>query len=233
MRIAQVLPTTLIDYPDRVAALVFVPGCSFRCPFCHNSELVLPQKIAALTLIPENDLHYFLRERASFLDAVVITGGEPTLDDDLPRFIKRVKRLGLLVKLDTNGSRPDVVERLLDEDLLDYVAMDVKAPPDRYDALCGTRVDLAAIRRSIALLIEQAPDYEFRTTVAPTLTEADVRAIADLIAGARRYILQRFVVPEGKGLVDAAWQERPALPQDVLETLWSEIKDRFADGGVR
>ena len=109
MKIAQLLPTTLIDYPGKVAALAYTAGCNFRCPFCHNSELVLPEKIQTMPLIPENDILYFLRERGNFLDALSITGGEPTLHDDLPRFIKRVKQLGLLVKLDTNGSRPEVL----------------------------------------------------------------------------------------------------------------------------
>jgi len=233
MKIAHLLPMTLIDYPDRVAALVFTPGCPFRCPFCHNAELVLPEKTAALPLIPENDLFYFLRERAGFLDAVVITGGEPTLHDDVSRVIRRVKQLGLLVKLDTNGSRPEVLEALLDEGLLDYVAMDVKAPLERYSELCGTPVDREAIRRSIDLIIKRAPDYEFRTTAAPTITAADVRAIADLIGGAKRYILQPFVVPAGKDLVDPVWRDKPALSQSALRAVWTEVQDRFEDGGVR
>jgi len=233
MQIAHVLPTTLVDYPDRVAALVFTPGCSFRCPFCHNSELVLPERIAALPLIPENDLVYFLRERAGFLDAVVITGGEPTLQSSLSAVMQRVKRLGLLVKLDTNGSRPEVLEALLDERLLDYVAMDIKAPLERYRELCGTTVDLGAIRRSIDLIKTRAPDYEFRTTAAPTLTQDDIRAIAGLIDGAKRYILQPFVVPQGKDLVDPAWRDKPALSQDALRSVWNAIRDRFEDGGVR
>lgn len=233
MKIAHLLPMTLIDYPGRVAAVAFAPGCTFRCPFCHNSELVLPEKTASLELIPENDVFYFLAERRGFLDAVVLSGGEPTLNGDLPHFIKRVKQLGLLVKLDTNGSRPDVVEQLLDARLLDYAAMDVKAPLDRYDALCGTPVDPSAIRRSIALLIERAPDYEFRTTAAPTLGAADITAIADLLSGAKRYVLQRFISPEEKTLVDPTWEGRPALSEATLHQVWDGIKNRFADGGVR
>jgi pyruvate formate lyase activating enzyme len=233
MKIAHLLPTTLIEYPGKVAALVYTPGCDFRCPFCHNAELVLPEKIPSLQLIPETELFYFLRERGNFLDALSITGGEPTLHDDLPRFIERVKQMGLLVKLDTNGVRPDVLEGLLKNRLLDYVAMDIKGPAARYSELAGVNVDLDAIERSIRLIIDRAPDYEFRTTVAPTLATEDIREAIKLINGAKRYFLQRFVVPAGKDLVDAAWGNRTALSEAGLRTAWMEIKGRFADGGVR
>jgi len=233
MKIAQLLPTTLIDYPNKVAALAYTAGCNFRCPFCHTSELVLPEKMEKMQLIPENDVLYFLRERGNFLDALSITGGEPTLHDDLPRFIKRVKQLGLLVKLDTNGSRPEVLEELLHNHLLDYVAMDVKGPAVRYSELAGVRVDLAAIRRSIKLIMEYAPDYEFRTTVAPTITPEDIEDTVELIQGAKRYFLQAFVVPEGKDLVDPTWNEKSALSKTELEGVWEKIKGNFPDGGVR
>ncbi len=129
MRIAHILPTTLIDYPRKVAALIYTPSCNFRCPFCHNPELVLPERIALLNPIPEDRVLALLAERKGFLDALAITGGEPTLHHDLSRFIGEVKRLGYLVKLDTNGSHPEVLAGLFDAGLLDYVAMDVKAPP--------------------------------------------------------------------------------------------------------
>ncbi len=233
MKIAQILPTTLIDYPNRVAALIYTPLCNFRCPFCHNSELVLPEKIRKLQLIPENDILYFLREREKFLDALCITGGEPTLQEDLSRFIKRVKQLGLLVKLDTNGSHPEVLKELFDNHLLDYVAMDVKGPANRYDELAGVHIDLDAVRRSIKLIIEQAPDYEFRTTVAPTITVEDIEATVELVEGAKRYFLQQFVVPTDKDLVDPSWNEKSALSKKELETVWERIKENFLAGGAR
>ena len=233
MKIAQLLPTTLIDYPGKVAALAYTAGCNFRCPFCHNSELVLPEKIQTMQLIPENDVLYFLRERGNFLDALSITGGEPTLHDDLPRFIKRVKQLGLLVKLDTNGSRPEVLKELFDDHLLDYVAMDIKGPASRYDDLAGGYVDLDAIRRSIKLIMDHAPDYELRTTVAPTITPEDIENTVKLVLGAKRYFLQAFVVPEGKDLVDPSWNGKTALSKTELEGVWERIKGNFSDGGVR
>ena len=233
MKIAQILPTTLIDYPNRVAALIYTPLCNFRCPFCHNSELVLPEKIRELQLIPENDILYFLREREKFLDALCITGGEPTLQDDLPRFIEWVKRIGLLVKLDTNGSRPEVLKELFDNHLLDYVAMDIKGPTNQYDELAGVHVDLDAVRRSIKLIIDRAPDYEFRTTAAPTITTKDIEDTVELVQGAKRYFLQQFVVPTDKDLVDPAWNEKTALSKTELEAVWERIKGNFSDGGVR
>lgn len=233
MKIAQILPTTLIDYPNRVAALIYTPLCNFRCPFCHNSELVLPEKIRKLQLIPENDILYFLREREKFLDALCITGGEPTLQDDLPRFIEWVKRIGLLVKLDTNGSRPEVLKELFDNHLLDYVAMDVKGPAKRYSELAGVHVDLDAVRHSVKLIMDRAPDYEFRTTVAPTITVEDIEDTVALVQGAKRYFFQTFVTPTDKDLVDPAWNEKTALSKTELEAVWERIKGNFSDGGVR
>ena len=233
IKIAHLLPTTLIDYPSKVAALAYTAGCNFRCPFCHNSELVLPEKIQTMQLIPEKDVLYFLRERENFLDALSITGGEPTLHDDLPRFIKRVKQLGLLVKLDTNGSRPEVLKELFDNHLLDYVAMDVKGPATRYSELAGVQVDLDAIRRSIKLIMKNAPDYEFRTTVAPTITAKDIENTVELVEGAKRYFLQAFVVPEGKDLVDPTWNGKTGLSKTELEGVWKRIEENFPDGGVR
>jgi len=233
MRIAQLLPTTLIDYPGKVAALIYTPSCNFRCPFCHNPELVLPERIAALRLIPEEEVLSLLRQRRGFLDALAITGGEPTLHRDLPRFIREVKRIGYLVKLDTNGSNPDVLAGLFDEGLLDYVAMDVKGPEGMYPKIVGVPVDTDAIDRSIRLIEGRAPDYEFRTTVAPGLRREDIGAIVDWIKGARRYFLQRFTVPEDKGLVDPYFIDRKALSEVELRAIWSDISGSFRDGGVR
>ncbi len=233
MKIASVSPTTLIDYPDRVAALVYTAGCNYRCPFCHNAELVLPEKIRKLPLILEKEVFKLFKEQQEFLDGIVITGGEPAVQPDLARFIERAKKLNYLVKLDTNGSRPEVLEQLLEAQLVDYVAMDLKGPPARYDELAGVHVDLDAIEQSICLIIEQAPDYEFRTTIAPTMTLRDIEATAALVSGAKRYILQRFVAPHGKDLVDPSWKGKVALSEGELHTLWEAIKDNFSEGKVR
>ena len=211
MKIASISKTTLIDYPGHVAALIFTVGCNYRCPFCHNSELVLPEKSRELSLIFENDIFDVLKERQGFLDGVVITGGEPTIQSDLNRFIERAKKLSFLVKLDTNGSRPEILEALLEAQLLDYVAMDLKGPVARYNELAGVRVALDAIERSIRLIIDQAPDYEFRTTAAPPMTAEDIIDTVPLITGAKRYFLQQFVAPQDKDLVDPTWKGKTAL----------------------
>jgi len=233
VEIAHLVPTSLLDYPDRVAAVLFTVGCNFRCPFCHNPELVLPGRVRDLPLLSQEEVLRVLAERKGFLDGLVLTGGEPTLQPDLREFVAEVKRLGLLVKLDTNGSRPDVLEDLLAAGLVDYLAMDVKAPLSRYSELAGVPVDRSAIGRSIRLVRERAPDYEFRTTVAPTLTWEDLQAIARGIAGARRYVLQPFVVPQGKTLIDPAWGEMAALSGPELKAVWERISAEFLGGGVR
>lgn len=222
--------TTLVDYPGKVAATLFTVGCDFRCPFCHNPELVDPDRLTPA--LDEGEVLDRLRERVGFIDGVVISGGEPTIQTSLPEFVERVKRLGLYVKLDTNGSRPEVLRALLATQCVDYIAMDVKAPLDCYDRLIGTASDVGAIKESIALIVNCAPDYEFRTTVAPTLGRDDVLRIAEWLAGAVRYTLQAFRVPE-KGLLDPAWETRPALSKEELHGLWAEIQSSFADGGVR
>jgi len=222
--------TTLIDYPGKIAATLFTVGCNFRCPFCHNPELVDSDRLAPT--LDEDEVLDRLRERVGFIDGVVISGGEPTIQSSFPSFVERVKRLGLLVKLDTNGSHPDVLGQLLAAHAIDYVAMDVKAPPDDYEHLTGGFCDLDAIERAIDLIVERAPDYEFRTTVAPPLGREDVLRIADRLSGARRYVLQAFRVPE-KGLVDPAWETRTGLSKGELDRLWNEIRSSFVAGGVR
>jgi pyruvate formate lyase activating enzyme len=233
VELAHLVPTSLLDYPDRVAAVLFTAGCNFRCPFCHNAELVLPEKTRELQLTGKQEVFRALEERRGFLDGVVITGGEPTLQPDLREFIREVRQLGLLVKLDTNGSRPEVLEDLLAAGLLDYVAMDVKAPLTRYSDFAGVPVDLSAIEESICLVRERAPDYEFRTTVAPGLVAEDLKEIAVLLAGSRCWFLQPFIVPEGKGLVDPAFERRPALGRFALLQVWQEASTGSIRGGVR
>ncbi len=233
---ASVLPiggvawTTLLDYPGKIATTLFTVGCNFRCPFCHNPELVDPDRFAPA--LDEGEILDRLRERAGFIDGVVISGGEPTVQPTLRSFVERVKGLGLLVKLDTNGSRPGVLRALLEEQYLDFVAMDVKGPLDAYDRLTGIAAEASAIEESIRLILDRAPDYEFRTTVAPTLSRSDVLRIAERIAGAKRYVLQAYRVPE-TGLLDPAWEAKPALSKDELDALWNEIRPEFDDGGVR
>lgn len=175
-----------------IATTVYLQGCNLRCPFCHNPDLVSVN--AEVEEAPWEVLEEYLSENNDFLDGVVVTGGEATLNEDLPEMIRRIRSLGLKVKLDTNGTNPGMLEDLLRAGLLDCVAMDVKGPLDQqYSQVCGTEVDLEAIKRSIELIMTSGVDYEFRTTVVPHyLSPGDVERIAAYIGGAKKYALQRF-----------------------------------------
>lgn len=233
MKIGGFVPLTLVDYPQRIAATVFTIGCGFRCPFCHNPELVLPERAADATVVDEGEVLDSLEARQGFLDGVVLTGGEPTLQDDLAAFIRRIKALGFLVKLDTNGAQSAVLEALLSEGLLDFIAMDIKAPRDRYAEFAGVPVSMDAIQRSIDAIRASGADYEFRTTVAPGITARDIETMAHWLDGARCYILQMFRTPDEKSLVDPTWSGREALSSEELQGTWDRISGRFGEGGVR
>lgn len=219
MRIGGLQKLTLLDFPGQMACTVFLPGCNLRCPFCHNAELVLPDRMREPQLTEQNLLD-FLRSRRGILDGVCVTGGEPTLQADLPGLLRTVKDMGFLVKLDTNGTRPDVLRQLLTDGLLDYVAMDVKNCPDRYTETCGGVEVLANVRESAALLLEGSVDYEFRTTVCkPLHSPRELEAVGRWLTGAKQYFLQQFVVSEniiGSGLAAPTPEEMEAMRQAVL-----------------
>lgn len=184
---------TLLDYPEKVACTVFVGGCDLRCPFCHNSSLVLTPNATPVEL---DEIFSFLNKRKGILDGVVLTGGEPLLYPDAEDFLARVRELGAYsIKLDTNGTHPDRLLSVIERGLCDYVAMDIKNSPDRYPETVGIAdFDVSGVRASVALLLEGRVDYEFRTTaVHPLHDEGSFFGIADLIAGAKRYFIQGFV----------------------------------------
>lgn len=192
MRIHGFQKTTLLDYPGHLAATIFLGGCNFLCPFCHNASLVLSPD--SLPAIPKEEVLAYLRKRKGILEGVCITGGEPTLETGLLDFIKEIKALGLQVKLDTNGSNPMLLKELLSQELLDYVAMDIKNSPDKYAAAIGkSNVPLKNISESIKLLLTDKIDYEFRTTISKELhTPSDFLLIGEWIKGARAYYLQSY-----------------------------------------
>lgn len=192
MLISGLNKTTLLDYPGRVAATVFTGGCNFRCPFCHNAGLVL-QPMMQQTYSEEEVLD-FLKKRKGILSGVCVTGGEPTLQQDLPEFLERVKKLGLLVKLDTNGSHPGMLQELLERKLIDAVAMDVKNSPAGYPAAIGSGfTDLEAVDQSICLLKESPVELEFRTTVVRELHAIEnLYEICEWIKDSPKYFLQMF-----------------------------------------
>ena len=189
MKIGAFDKFSLIDYPGYTTAIIFTQGCNFRCPFCHNPELVLPGQFE--TPIPFEEVYKFLEKRKGILDAVEFTGGEPTLHPDLLDTIKKVKELGYKVKLDSNGSNPEVLEEALNSNLVDYIAMDVKGPLEDYSKVAGTSVDTDRIAQSINLIKERAPDYEFRTTTLRRFHDkGSFVKIGQLIEGAKRYYIQ-------------------------------------------
>ena len=183
---------TLLDYPGRVACTVFLGGCDLRCPFCHNSGLVLGPMPAELD---DQELLAFLKKRQGLLDGVCVTGGEPLLRPDLPELLARIKELGYPVKLDTNGSHPERLRSLVQQGLVDYVAMDIKNSPERYGETVGVpALDLTPFQESVAFLLQGSVDYEFRTTVVREFHDSDsFQAIGPWLSGARRYFLQCFV----------------------------------------
>ena len=199
MRIGGFLPTTLLDFPGHLACTIFTQGCNLRCPFCQNGALVLPELFEEP--LSEEDILSKIRKRSGILEGVCISGGEPTLQPDLTDFICSIKSLGLLVKLDTNGCRPEFIKNLIDDRLIDYVAMDVKSAPSHYSAVCGfpEKTGTSAedfyrpYRESIELLKTNVVDYEFRTTLVKGLhTAQDIRELASLLSGAQAWYLQSY-----------------------------------------
>lgn len=195
MLLSAVTKCSLVDYPGYLAAIAFTPGCNFRCGFCHNPDFVLSDRVERMrpSFIPDLAFFRFLEERQGFLDAVSICGGEPTIHAELPDFIARIRDMGYRVKLDTNGSNPDMLARLFRDRLLDYVAMDVKCLPEEYPEVLGARMKPEAIRESIGLLLGAEIECEFRTTVhLPFHSLSRMEAIGNLVRGTKKYALQAY-----------------------------------------
>ena len=191
MKLGGLQKMTLLDFPGRVACTVFTVGCNFRCPFCHNSSLVVSPAVPELS---QDDFFAFLRKRQGLLDGVAITGGEPLLHADMPEFIEKIRALGYAVKLDTNGAFPDRLAAILDAGLVDYVAMDVKNSKAKYELTAGVAGVLPAVERSVELLRAGETPFEFRTTLVDELHEPeDFAAIGEWLAGTERYFIQGFV----------------------------------------
>ena len=225
---------SLLDYPGKLAAIIFVGGCNFRCPFCYNRDLVLNSESSPS--LREEEILGYLETRREWLDGVVVTGGEPTIYPGLPSFLEKVKKLGYSVKLDTNGSNSKMLAELLEKNLVDYIALDVKAPllEERYQEVTSTQgCVLEEIENSIALLrSSNGVDYEFRTTLVPKLlSEEDVMLIAERIKGAKRYYLQQFKPTDSH--VDENYSEVEPYPLEVLREIQREIAHNFQICKVR
>ena len=191
---------SLLDYPDHLAAIVFTQGCNFRCHFCYNPMLVLPQsgkdveikKEKGFSPLSTEDLFLFLKERFGRLEGVVVTGGEPTIHPDLPEFIRKIKDIGYLVKLDTNGTNPEMLAGLIEAKLIDYIAMDMKAPFAKYSKTVNVNLDWDNIEKSVKIIMKSGLPYEFRTTVVPGLLKKDFHEMGKIIQGADKWYLQAF-----------------------------------------
>ncbi len=183
---------TLIDYPGKIATTVFTVGCNFRCGFCHNPELVLPEKFPPVGNV-EEEFFKHLSRRVGKLEGVCITGGEPTLQSDLLAFIKKIRKMGFMVKLDSNGSRPEVLKKLIDKQLVDFIAMDIKNSPAGYGRTIGANLDIRKIKKSVKLIMDSNINYEFRTTVVPGIhTMDDFVEIGKWLEGCKSYYLQEY-----------------------------------------
>jgi pyruvate formate lyase activating enzyme len=223
MKIGGLQKVSLINYPELICAVVFLQGCNFKCSYCHNPELVEPRLFQPC--IKENEVLDFLDTRKGKLDAVTITGGEPTIQGDLAPFIKQIKKMKFAIKLDTNGSQPQVIRALLDKKLLDFIAMDIKAPLEKYESVVKVPVNSDSIKESIKLILKAKIPYEFRTTVVESqLEEKDIQQIARLIPGADRYVLQKFVpanVLEKKFLKEKSYTDEKF--QEIKKNLENKI----------
>ena len=225
MMIAGYVPNSFVDYPGKIAMVIFSPGCNMNCWYCHNRHLIRTSDSGIL--YNETAILAELEKKKDFLDAVVLSGGEPMLQTGLLDFAKAVKALGYLVKLDTNGTDPKKLRIVIDDGLVDYVAIDIKAPFSKYADICGRNISIDDIRESIDILILSNIDYEFRTTFSPDLDKEDLLEIAKSIHGAKRFALQQYRMPEHMMLEHTIGRE-PHSPSYVRECA-DAVAGRFAE----
>jgi pyruvate formate lyase activating enzyme len=228
MKIAGWQITSLIDYPGKISTVLFTSGCNWKCFYCHNYKMVTSIK----NLVDENEIKDYLWQKRNKLDAVVISGGEPTLQSDLIKFLKCLKKMKLKIKLDTNGSKPEIIKNILDGNLVDYVAMDIKSGIKKYDEIIRTKIDFKNVKKSIELIMKSGIDYEFRTTVFKIWVNlVDLREIGKIINGAKKYFLQNYVYREsienGKNILSYSEEEL----EEMIMILKSEFK--FGEVGIR
>ena len=228
MKIGGLQKTSLIDYPNCISAIIWTVGCNFRCPFCYNKNLVLGNT----ETYKEEEILSFLNKRKGLLEAMVITGGEPLLQEDIVDFAIEIKKLGYLLKIDTNGCYPKKLKELIDKKLVDYIAMDIKAPKEKYDELTGIKTDLEKIEKSIEIIKTSAPDYEFRTTFVPQLLKKeDIIEIAKWLKGAKNYYLQQF--KNNPPFISQKFNDLIPYSKEYLIETYNEIKSYFKKSDIR
>lgn len=235
MEIKGFLDVSLVDWDGKLTSVIYLPNCNFRCPFCHNTNLVLEPE--QLETIPIEHIKEQLKKQKGWIDGVCITGGEPTLQNDLPELCTRLKEMGFLVKLDTNGTNPTLLKELFDQRLVDYVALDIKAPltPEKYSVATGVKAEetLEQVKESIKLLLDSSMDYEFRTTVVPDLhNKDDIKQISYDVRKCRKYVLQRFDVSLGKETIDPNFMSKSLTEEEINEFL-IEVKKIIPNTNLR
>lgn len=226
MLIGGLQKSSLVDYPSKICTVVFTIGCNFRCGYCHNPELIKKEEI-----ITESDFFEFIKTRQGKIDAIVISGGEPTLQEDLAEFIIKCRKLGFLIKLDTNGTHPEVLEKLLAENLLDYIAMDIKATFEKYPNITRRFLDVEKIKKSIEIIMTSGIDYEFRTTVVRSqLSPDDLTVISENIKGAKKYYLQKF---NSKEILDEKLKNEKTYSDTEFYEIARSLEKNIEKVGVR
>lgn len=240
--IKGIVPLTTVDYKGKAASTIFLQGCNFRCPFCHNPELV--PIMPSGEVLSEKEILGYLSGQKGWIDAICISGGEPTLHKGLPEFIRKLKARRLLVKLQTNGTNPQMLKALLKENLLNYISMDIKAPKEKYALLSGTNPDMDKLQESIDAIMSAAncppnpqarqdmqnasgsADYSFHTTVSPELSIEDIKSIGLWLNGAKRYVLQQF---RPEKTLDEAYEKRAPHAKETLQKMADSVKSNFKE----
>jgi pyruvate formate lyase activating enzyme len=229
MKIGGLQKTSLLDYPNKLSAIIWTVGCNLRCPFCYNKQLLYDE---STEIINEEEVILFLKKRKGKLEALSITGGEPLLQEDIANFIEKIKNIGYLIKIDTNGTFPNKLKNLIDENLVDYISMDIKAPRNKYNILCGKNVDIKDIQKSIDLIKKSSKKYEFKTTIIPKLLNTnDIIEIAKWLKGANQFYLQQF--KNESPLISKKLEEIKPYSKKYLNEIIDEIKPFFNKCSLR
>ncbi len=236
MDIKGFVDVSFVDWDSKIAAVIFLPNCNFRCPFCHNVNLVSnPEKSETISF---EQVEKQLKRHRGWIDGVCITGGEPTLHADLPELCSNIKKMGFQVKLDTNGTNPTLLMELLKKGLIDYVAMDIKAPltVQKYSKACGIDVEklLGNVKESIKTLMESGINYEFRTTVVPTIHDIeDIKEICSSLVGCRKYVLQKFDVSLGKETLNPEFMKLKTFTEEEMQNVLAVTKKLISHTKLR
>ncbi len=233
MLISGIQKFTAIDYPEKIAAIIFTPGCNFRCGFCYNQEFVLPEEIAKIkdNFIPEKAVLNFLKTRVGKIDGVVLSGGEPTLQKDLENFIDKVKELGFLVKLDTNGTDPKILKKLVESKKIDFIAMDIKTSFDNYKSLVGENINLDDIKESMEFLKTNVIPYEFRTTVVGGMHTPEIfEEMGKMLKGSEKIYLQNF---RAQTTLDPEFATRKSLTKSEMNEAIKILSKYIGEVSVR